>query len=63
MLPTETQWNALLQRHATVTIQTSDRKVTGDLYNLTNSQIILLVPSKDGLFEVVERTEIADIFW
>lgn len=61
MIPTDLQWNALLLRHATVTVHLADRKVTGDLYNITHQQIILLVPGKDGLFEVIERSEITDI--
>ncbi|HBI03436.1 MAG TPA: hypothetical protein DDY49_05335 [Paenibacillaceae bacterium] len=63
MVPTDMQWNALLQRHATVTVHLEDRKVTGDLYNITNLQVILLVPGKEGLFEVIKRSEITDITW
>jgi hypothetical protein len=63
MVPTDMQWNTLLQRHATVTVHLGDRTVTGDLYNITNEQIILLVPGKEGLFEVINRSEITDITW
>lgn len=63
MIPTSLQWNTLLQRHATVTVHLADRKVTGDLYNITDHQVILLVPGKEGLFEVIERTDITDLIW
>jgi hypothetical protein len=63
MVPTEMQWNALLQRHATVTIYTKGQKVTGDLYNVTDEQVILIVPNKQNLFEVISRMDIDDISW
>ncbi|WP_152667739.1 hypothetical protein [Aneurinibacillus tyrosinisolvens] len=62
-MATETQWNALLQRHATITISACGRVITGDLYNLTDSQVILIVHNKDGLFEVIERSDIVDMSW
>ncbi|GEN33769.1 MULTISPECIES: hypothetical protein [Aneurinibacillus] len=63
MIPTEMQWNALLQRHATVTVHTKNQKVTGDLYNVTDEQVILIVPNKQDLFEVIPRVDIYDITW
>jgi hypothetical protein len=42
MIPTEMQWNALLQRH---------------------EQVILIVPNKQELFEVISRADIDDISW
>jgi hypothetical protein len=63
MIPTEMQWNALLQRHATVTVTAKGQTVTGDLYNVTDDQVILIVPHKKDLFEVINRTDIDDIRW
>ncbi|MFT9847488.1 hypothetical protein [Aneurinibacillus sp. REN35] len=63
MIPTEMQWNALLQRHATVTVYVKGEKVTGDLYNVTDERVILIVPSKQDLFEVISRMDIDDISW
>ncbi|WCK56019.1 hypothetical protein PP175_08965 [Aneurinibacillus sp. Ricciae_BoGa-3] len=63
MVPSETQWNALLQRHATITVHIDNRKITGDLYNLTKNQIILIVPDNEDLFQVVNRLEATDISW
>lgn len=63
MIPTDMQWNALLQRHATVTVTLDDRKVTGDLYNVTDEQVILIVQDKEGLFEVLNRADVRDMSW
>ncbi|ERI10051.1 hypothetical protein P4S95_06820 [Aneurinibacillus aneurinilyticus] len=63
MIPTEMQWNALLQRHATVTVHAKGQQVTGDLYNVTDEQVILIVPNKQELFEVISRADIDDISW
>ncbi|WCN36795.1 hypothetical protein [Aneurinibacillus uraniidurans] len=63
MIPTDMQWNALLQRHATVTVTLDDRKITGDLYNVTDEQVILIVQDKDGLFEVLNRADVRDMSW
>jgi hypothetical protein len=63
MVPSETQWNALLQRHATITVHVDNQKITGDLYNLTNSQIILIVPDNKEIFQVVNRLQATDISW
>jgi len=61
MVLTDMEWNSLLQRHATITVHLGDKKITGDLYNITNTQIILLVPGKEELFEVINRSEITRI--
>ena len=63
MIPTEMQWNALLQRHATVTVIVKGQKITGDLYNVTDEQVILIVPNKQDLFEVIARADIDEINW
>ncbi|MBP1930586.1 hypothetical protein [Ammoniphilus resinae] len=50
-----------VKNHPTVTIQLKDRSITGDLYNTSATQVVLLVHNKDYHFEVIPFDEITHI--
>jgi hypothetical protein len=51
----------LVKNHPTLTIQMKDKTITGDLYNTSATQVVLLVHAKNYNFEVIDYTDIEHI--
>ncbi len=61
MLAYKSFLDPLVKNHPTITIKLKDRAVTGDLYNTSAEQVVLLVHGGDYHFEVIPYAEIEQI--
>jgi hypothetical protein len=53
----------LVKNHPTITVQLSDKTVTGDLYNTSATQVVLLVHSSEYHFEAIDYEQIENILF
>lgn len=61
MLAYKSFLDPLVKNHPTITIRLKNRTVTGDLYNTSAEQVVLLVHGGDYHFEVIPYEEIEHI--
>ncbi|WP_147393778.1 hypothetical protein [Ammoniphilus oxalaticus] len=61
MLAYKSFLDPLVKNHPTITLKLKDRTVTGDLYNTSSSQVVLLVHGGEYHFEVISYEEIEEI--
>lgn len=61
MLAYKSFLDPLVKNHPTLTLKLKDRVVTGDLYNTSSSQVVLLVHGGEYHFEVIPYEEIEQI--
>ncbi|WP_134700195.1 hypothetical protein [Ammoniphilus sp. YIM 78166] len=61
MLAYKSVLDPLVKNHPTLTIQLKDKKITGDLYNTSATQVVLLVHGRDYHFEVIPYDDIEHI--
>jgi hypothetical protein len=61
MLAYKSLLDPLVKNHPTLTIQLKDKTVTGDLYNTSATQVVLLVHGGEYHFEVIEYEQIETI--
>lgn len=61
MLAYKSVLDPLVKNHPTLTIQLKDKMVTGDLYNTSATQVVLLVHGGEYHFEVIPYDEIKHI--
>ncbi|MEW9667416.1 hypothetical protein [Ammoniphilus sp. 3BR4] len=61
MLAYKSFLDPLVKNHPTLTVHLKDKIVTGDLYNTSANQVVLLVHGGDYHFEVISYDEIQHI--
>ncbi|RXT14931.1 hypothetical protein [Ammoniphilus sp. CFH 90114] len=61
MLAYKSFLDPLVKNHPTLTIHLKDKSVTGDLYNTSANQVVLLVHGGEYHFEVIPYSEIQHI--
>lgn len=61
MLAYKSLLDPLVKNHPTITIILKDRTVTGDLYNTSAAQVVLLVHGGEYHFEVIPYEDIQQI--
>jgi hypothetical protein len=61
MLAYKTLLDPHVKNHPTLTIELKDKTVTGDLYNTSATQVVLLVHGGEYRFEVIPFEEIERI--
>lgn len=61
MLTYKSFLDPLVKNHPTLIIKLKDKTITGDLYNTSATQVVLLVHSGEYHFEVIDYDQIQQI--